>query len=198
MCLTEQAARRRPGMSLVPSAGGDAGAAPSTASVEERYVRHVDSVASGAEHSVEYDMDDEDEAWLAKYNKQVGPCFVGLLMHGFASDRSVMSSEHHIDWLHVCLQRLLSSTRGPRLSEDAFEGVIDSLEKGLHHVLEQRTELWPNVVEASREAPDIETIFPVEEACSLAVSLCLIYDGQPPCTRQVCSLKSEHPPGTDG
>ncbi|CAL5220695.1 g2747 [Coccomyxa viridis] len=112
---------------------GDAGAAPSTASVEERYVRHVDSAASGAEHRVEYDMNDEDEAWLAKYNKQ----------------------------------RLLSSTRGPRLSEDAFEGVIDSFEKGLHHVLEHRTELWPNVIEASREAPDIESIFPVEDACTL-------------------------------
>ena len=76
----------------------------------------------------------------------------------------------HIAYMR--LQRLLSSTRGPRLSEDAFEGVIDSFEKGLHHILEQRTELWPNVIEASREAPDIESIFPVEEACNLVVSLC--------------------------
>ena len=68
-------------------------------------------------------------------------------------------------------QRLLSSSRGPRLSEDAFEGVVDSFEKGLHHVLEQRTELWPNVIEASAEAPDIVAIFPLEEACNLAVSL---------------------------
>lgn len=52
-------------------AGGDNGAVPSTSSVEERYVRHVDSAASGANERVEYDMDDGDEAWLAKYNKQV-------------------------------------------------------------------------------------------------------------------------------
>ena len=80
---------------VFPSAGGDTGAAPSTASVEERYVRHVDSVASGAEHSVEYDMDDEDEAWLAKYNKQVGPCSAELLLLGFSSGIPMMSSEHH-------------------------------------------------------------------------------------------------------
>lgn len=76
------------------------------------------------------------------------------------------------------LQRLLSSSRGPRLSEDAFEGVIDSFEKGLHHALEQRTELWPSVIEASTAAPDIESILPPEEACELsvrpiAVNLCL-------------------------
>ena len=81
---------------------------------------------------------------------------------------------HHIDLLHLCLQRLLSSTRGPRLSEDAFEGVIDSFEKGLHRVLEHRTELWPNVIEASREAPDIESIFSVEDACGLPVSFLLM------------------------
>ena len=79
--------------------------------------------------------------------------------------------------LTFCLQRLLSSSRGPRLSEDAFEGVIDSFEKGLHHALEQRTELWPSVTEASTAAPDIESIFPPEEACELpvrpiAVNLC--------------------------
>ena len=79
--------------------------------------------------------------------------------------------------LNFCLQRLLSSSRGPRLSEDAFEGVIDSFEKGLHHALEQRTELWPSVIEASTAAPDIESIFPPEEACDLpvrpnAVDLC--------------------------
>jgi hypothetical protein len=72
-------------------------------------------------------------------------------------------------------QRLLSSTRGPRLSEDAFEGIIDSFEKGLHCVLEQRTELWPNVVEASAEAPDIMAIFPLEEACNLAVCFLSIW-----------------------
>ena len=77
--------------------------------------------------------------------------------------------------MRVCLQRLQSGTRGPRLSEDAFEGVIDSFEKGLHHVLEHRTELWPDVIEASREAPDIEGIFPVEEACNLAVSVAISY-----------------------
>lgn len=70
----------------------------------------------------------------------------------------------------VCFQRLLSNSRGPRLSEDAFEGIIDSFEKGLHRVLGQRTELWPNVIEASADAPDIEGIFPLAEACSLPVS----------------------------
>ncbi len=82
----------------------------------------------------------------------------------------MIPSEQNTDLSRVCVQRLLSSTRGPRLSEDAFEGVIDSFEKGLHHVLEHRTELWPNVIEASREAPDIESIFPVEDACTLPVS----------------------------
>jgi hypothetical protein len=53
------------------SAGGDGSAGSSAYSIEERYVRHVDATASGAVETVEYDMDEEDEAWLAKYNKQV-------------------------------------------------------------------------------------------------------------------------------
>ncbi len=131
-------------------------------------MRHVDSAASGAEHRVEYDMDDEDEAWLAKYNKQVGPYSTWTcICLAFSVGLPMISLEQNSDMSYACVQRLLSSTRGPRLSEDAFEGVIDSFEKGLHHVLEHRTELWPNVIEASREAPDIESIFPVEEACTL-------------------------------
>jgi hypothetical protein len=61
-------------------AGGVGSAGPSANSVEERYVRHVDAAASGAVETVEYDMDDEDEAWLAKYNKQV--CFPQTLPSG--------------------------------------------------------------------------------------------------------------------
>ena len=119
-------------------------------------------------------MDEEDEAWLAKYNKQVGSSLIWTCTClTFTSGLSMLFSQHDIDRSHGCVQRLLSSTRGPRLSEDAFEGVIDSFEKGLHHVLEHRTELWPNVIEASREAPDIESTFPVEDASSLLVSLCL-------------------------
>lgn len=61
-------------------AGGDGSAGPSANSVEERYVRHVDATASGAVETVEYDMDEEDEAWLAKYNKQV--CFPPIFPSG--------------------------------------------------------------------------------------------------------------------
>ena len=61
-------------------AGGEGSAGPSANSVEERYVRHVDAAASGAVETVEYDMDEEDEAWLAKYNKQV--CFPQTLPSG--------------------------------------------------------------------------------------------------------------------
>jgi len=49
-------------------------AAKSEDSVEGRYVRYVSPDGDGSESKVEYDMDDEDEEWLAQYNRQVSAC----------------------------------------------------------------------------------------------------------------------------
>lgn len=46
-------------------------AAKSEDCVEGRYVRYVSPDGDGSESKVEYDMDDEDEEWLAQYNRQV-------------------------------------------------------------------------------------------------------------------------------
>ena len=61
-------------------------------------MRHVDAAASGAVETVEYDMDEEDEAWLAKYNKQV--CIPQTLPSGHS--RTFLISCHSFSWRAMC------------------------------------------------------------------------------------------------
>ena len=53
-------------------AGGAPGRSKEEGGEEARYVRYVEQAALAAEGRVEYDMDDEDEEWLARHNKKVG------------------------------------------------------------------------------------------------------------------------------
>lgn len=50
---------------------GPGGPSKSEWSVEGPYVRYVSPDGDGVESRVEYDMDDEDEEWLARFNGQV-------------------------------------------------------------------------------------------------------------------------------
>jgi hypothetical protein len=54
--------------------GGGQGGRDKEGGEEARYVRYVEQAAFAAEGRVEYDMDDEDEEWLARHNKKVGAC----------------------------------------------------------------------------------------------------------------------------
>lgn len=52
-----------------------------------------------------------------------------------------------------------------RLSEDAFEALMDHFEKALQAALQQRTELWPGLAGASASAlPDVADALPLEQA----------------------------------
>lgn len=55
------------------------GASKGEESVEGQYVRYVSPDGDWAESRVEYDMDDEDEEWLAQYNSQVSKRAICLL-----------------------------------------------------------------------------------------------------------------------
>ena len=50
------------------------GPSKSEGSIEGPYVRYVSPDGDGVESRVEYDMDDEDEEWLARFNGQVSKC----------------------------------------------------------------------------------------------------------------------------
>ena len=58
-----------------------------------------------------------------------------------------------------------------RLSEDAFEGLMDHFAKALQAALQQRAELWPAAVGQAFEAADIDRILPLEQALQTEVGV---------------------------
>ena len=63
---------------------------------------------------------------------------------------------------HVCC---VQARGGDRLSEDAFEALMDHFEKALQAALQQRTELWPSLVGAGANLPpDVADALPLEQA----------------------------------
>jgi hypothetical protein len=61
--------------------------------------------------------------------------------------------------------RCLQARGGDRLSEDAFEALMDHFEKALQAALQQRSELWAGLVSGAVSAlPDVADVLPLEQA----------------------------------